>query len=363
MKLFHSTCAVRAVMAFALGVPACHAAGPDLFVEVTVQDRFFGASLSSPTLNVRTREEVMVDAVVYGADGVVAGHYQAGAPGRRHQLKLEKLPPVSHGLYTFCLAARNASGQRQAIYPSDPGGGEEIKPTDCRLNQEKEVVEYSLPRAAYVRVRAGLREGPYLQPVLAWEAQPAGRHAVSWSKGGAGGLLREMAGHPDLQATVLGLSLPGNVLVDREQQARGAVPASARPEVVLTKELTDLAQMPWPGIFSRAKTRSGILIAEDYRLTLRVETDPAQRLALIRLDCDERDRARLLNQRYEIMLFLDGLFITEDEEALLPFNYRMSTRGIPPGRHLLTVNVLDTGGVPGTVSASFTVAPAPKTSP
>src|SRR5690606_6068273 len=117
----------------------------------------------------------------------------------------------------------------------------------------------------------------------------------------------------------------------------------------------DRAAMPGGSLYSHVRKRSQIAIADDYRLVLRTEATPLRGVVNLRLDCVEEDRARLLNQRYEVMVFLDGVFLMEDEVALLPFNYRMSTRGLSPGQHLVTMNVLDSQGVPGTASAFIEV--------
>jgi hypothetical protein len=125
--------------------------------------------------------------------------------------------------------------------------------------------------------------------------------------------------------------------------------------VTLPTAMADLVRMPWPSLFVDAKAKSRITIANDYRLTIRVAEEAEQPIVNFRVDCAEADRARLLNQRFELMISLDGLFITEDEQAILPFNYRTSTRGLTPGQHLFTINVLDSDGVPGTASTVFTV--------
>jgi hypothetical protein len=164
-----------------------------------------------------------------------------------------------------------------------------------------------------------------------------------------------MATHPDLSISVLQIALPENLLVDMEQHRASSAPALKQPAPALPSHLAHLSRMPWPTLFKKTKDKEGIAIAHDYRLLLSVEEDAAQPVARLRLDCQPDDRARLLNRRFELMIFLDGLFVTEDEEALLPFNYQMSTRGVPPGEHIITVNVLDTDGVPGTVSQQIAV--------
>jgi hypothetical protein len=59
----------------------------------------------------------------------------------------------------------------------------------------------------------------------------------------------------------------------------------------------------------------------------------------VRVD-DPQERARLINTRFEVMMFLDTVFLAEEEDGALPYNYRLDTRALPPGPHLLTVNLL-----------------------
>jgi hypothetical protein len=62
--------------------------------------------------------------------------------------------------------------------------------------------------------------------------------------------------------------------------------------------------------------------------------------ATLRIVLDERDYKSLVNVRFEVMVFLDTLYLFEDEDAPAVFNYPLDTSALPPGRHLLTVNLL-----------------------
>ena len=346
-------------------------AAPDLFLDVVVQNRFFQSSHSSPALQVRTREALSVDTLIYDIAGKVLACYPAAAKTQRHELVLTNLPPCEWGLYSFCLVARNDAGHQAGLYPTDPGGGEIIPVDGCRTDLEKKAVEYVLPRAALVRIRAGLKDGPYLEQILPWTAQRAGPHSIAFLAETETNMVQQFLLDPLIQATtVLAVSLPVNLLADQAHErgkSQPLTPSSGERQrdggVALPPHLAQFNQAPWPSVFGKTKARFGVAVSEDYRLELQVKEDPAQPVASLRLNCHQNDRSRLLNKRFEIMLFVDGQFITEDEEALLPFNYRMSTRGIPPGDHLLTVNVVDSDGVPGTVSGTFSVSGSARGSP
>lgn len=337
-------------------LPGAAVRGEDAFRDVVVRDRIFARSRTSPSLHIRTKTEARVDVVLYDVDGTPVAHVPAG-PGMavQHDVVLTNLPPVRRGWYSFCLVARDAQGARLGVYPETVAGGDRLEVEDCRWNIEQEQVEYLLPKAAFARIRAGLTDGAYLRAVLPWEVQAAGRHRVAWTNAMSDAAVKELSGRPDFQVRVLALSLPVNLLADEEQRSPTRPSPESAAAVALPPALEDLARMPWPGVLVDAQTRNRIAIDDDYRLTLEVGEEPGQRIATFRLDCVAADRQRLLNRRFEIMLSVDGVFLTEDEHALLPFNYRMSVRGLTPGQHLFTVNVLDSEGVPGTISRVFAV--------
>ena len=62
-------------------------------------------------------------------------------------------------------------------------------------------------------------------------------------------------------------------------------------------------------------------------------------LVPVKIAIDEEDKRWLTDIRFEIMIYLDYVFIFEDEDAYTPFTYIWDTRHLNEGEHLLTVNV------------------------
>jgi hypothetical protein len=56
------------------------------------------------------------------------------------------------------------------------------------------------------------------------------------------------------------------------------------------------------------------------------------------------DLARVLNERGEIVFFIDGLFVFENEVGFLPMSWTWDPRGANPGRHYITANIRGYGG-------------------
>jgi len=68
---------------------------------------------------------------------------------------------------------------------------------------------------------------------------------------------------------------------------------------------------------------------------------------------DPADAGHLLDVRFEVMLFIDTVLLTEVEEGTSPFTYALDTRALSPGAHFLTVNVLTWDDHAGTQTVQF----------
>ncbi len=328
--------------------------GQDVFLDVVVSNRFFRPGATAPSLSVRTREQVSLDCLVFDAGHHLLAHKSATGMARQFTLVLDNLPPVPRGVFLFYLAATGPNHESMGIYPRLPGGGEIIQVRESQLDAVKQTISYVLPRAAGVRVRAGFREGLYLQPIISAEPQLAGAHTVNWDGTGQGGIFTNLYQHPAIQVSILARSLPVNVLVG-QSAANQAGQDQLTPELkTLPPHLAGINSPPWMNADGQKPPH--FLIADDYILNLEAAEDTIRRIVEIKTDCASANRSRLFNQRFELMLFLDTTFLVEDERSQLPFSYRMSTRGLAPGRHVLTANVIDSDSAVGTISKEFIIS-------
>jgi len=322
-----------------------------LFLDVHVSERLFDAPKSYPTIDLRSGAPVRIDLLMYDRNDRIVWHGGSDQVQTEHQLAITNLPRVAYGQYWFCLVASDARGSVIGMHPAEPDGGELVKLRDLTRNGETRTIEYFLPQAGFVRLRVGLREGALLETILPWSAQSAGAHGISWDGTCQNGLFRDLYDHPDLQMTAVAIATPRNVIVDRSRMS--VETADPPPAIQLPEPLKVFTWAPW-----RARTpvlQVGQLnrVENDYRIELEIVTDAQQETAQIRVNCHANDRARLLNRRFEIMLFLDTVFEMEEEDAVLPFTYALPTRNLAPGQHLVTVNIVDVTGRLGTVTRSF----------
>lgn len=335
--------------------PARASVDRDIFMDVVVGNRFFERGHSIPTISVRLSRDASLHALVYDRVDRLVAHVAADAPAARHRLALPDVPPVPRGEYRFCLAALDPSGERVGVYPRRPGGGQIVKAVQYGYDANAKLIWYVLPRASYVRIRAGIKQGPFLEPVQNWLAQAAGRHELTWDGSSADGVFRDLHLHPGIRTTVLAVSLPVNVVVARGDAALRTPGQRGTDEVALPTEVADLATPPWQQPGDADADDKQAWVVDDYRLRLDAVED-APGTAKVRVSCHPEDRARLMNERFEIMLFLDTIFLMEDERSQLPFTYRFATRGVAPGRHIVSANTVDTQGNLGTASVELVVS-------
>jgi hypothetical protein len=69
-----------------------------------------------------------------------------------------------------------------------------------------------------------------------------------------------------------------------------------------------------------------------------------------RIDVAEVDKPYLMQDQFEILLFVDSHFFAEAERGYLPLNWRWELQQFPPGEHTLTVNISSFKGQVGVAS-------------
>jgi len=77
----------------------------------------------------------------------------------------------------------------------------------------------------------------------------------------------------------------------------------------------------------------------------------------VKIVISERDRHHLESERFEVMFFVDTVFIFEDEEGFTPFTYMWNTKDLSEGEHVFTVNIFSYDDHCGVESRKVIVKP------
>ena len=76
---------------------------------------------------------------------------------------------------------------------------------------------------------------------------------------------------------------------------------------------------------------------------------------LVRIDADPADKEHLLKDQFELIFFVDNVFFAEAERGYLPYNFPWELQQLPPGEHILTVNISSFRGQVGVASRKVKV--------
>ncbi|MEN8128889.1 MAG: hypothetical protein ABFS45_01565, partial [Pseudomonadota bacterium] len=75
-----------------------------------------------------------------------------------------------------------------------------------------------------------------------------------------------------------------------------------------------------------------------------------KRTVNVRINVSEEDKPRLMEDQFEVLLFVDSQFFAEAERGYLPLNWKWELQQFPPGEHILTVNISSFKGQVGVAS-------------
>lgn len=267
-----------------------------------------------------------------------AGQHEAVWDGKDSQGR-----PVPANYYLYTIEATAAGQETTAFDPSDMTGGASLSPQNLVYDQAAQQVRFLLLKPALVNIRAGLTQGgPLVATLVDWLPLPAGEHTIPWDGRDASGTLQaaELKG---LELGGSGYELPLNALVVTPTK-----PGQKRPGFVASLQST------WPDRVAKEPKVRQMLNHWQHRRDACY--DPAMRLELldtvkrdnqgriladaplaVTVEIAEADRRYMLDQRFEIVYYVDFLFQGEEELGYTPYQWHWDPKGMAPGEHYLTV--------------------------
>ncbi|MCW8194182.1 hypothetical protein F6455_05240 [Proteobacteria bacterium 005FR1] len=265
--------------------------------------------------------------------------------------------------YHPVLVVEDKSGKTQRIDARDYSGGEEVYHFEKNVRQGE--ISYTLPVPARVLVRAGIKNGPMLATVVDWEPRTRGFHAERWSGRDKDGLIA-VAENPQVGYLIIGYQLPEHTIItygNKQQSYR-----LYRQERQWPLRQADYANavLERSGKLVRPEFNTPVTQQKSPRIAVTL-TDPESREPtkevtgfeemITRVELHPEDEAYLDQERYEVTFFVDNVFIAEEEQGFVPFNWRWSPAqyGLEPGSHVLTVNVSGYRGQVGVRNIEFTL--------
>jgi flagellar hook assembly protein FlgD len=254
--------------------------------------------------------------------------------GRRSDGKL-----AQGRVFLYVIQATAGLGEKAVYNPAEQTGGLVVRPHTYTFDRKSGRIEYVLPKACMVRLRAGLSEGMLVRTIFDWEPRTAGRHIYKWDGRDGSGFMN-LSNHPELNLNLTCYTLPSNTII-----TTGKV-ASLESEGIAGKIIDKRKLWATKGKYLHyqhdprfcREPRFNILFPAKKKndsegIPVVNGTTP------IRIELDRRDAWYLINKRFEVILYIDGTFFFEMEEGTNPFTFNWDTQSFTKGVHIITANL------------------------
>mgnify|MGYP000589720468 CR=1 FL=1 len=262
------------------------------------------------------------------------------------------------GPYFFTIRTRYTTGATAEYDPTLFSGGEKlpvsIYPTDYDPKSGR--ITYALPQPARIRIRAGLHDGPMYSTILDWKSRPAGVHQVDWD-GWSDDRMVRIAGNPGLVITVEAYSLPENSIILEDTGVDPALVSQSSGE-------TGAAVYTPQNVRNYFMVRSRTDESPDFSLLIdgiRPGPDdlvPVSGEVMLKVEADEETKQALIQNRFELVVFLDDQRVDEVEYGYIPLTYVLDAGPLDTGEHLVTVSLVTLTGQHTSRSARIVIRQA-----
>ena len=269
-------------------------------------------------------------------------HRKAGDHNVRWDGKDNAGSAVPPNYYVYTIQAATGQGNEVIHDLTDITGGTLLNIKAAEYDAAARKISYVLPDHALVNIRVGLPQGgPLLTTVIDWVPRRGGLNQEIWNGWDVSGSVN-IAGMKNVQIGVSAYALPRNSFIVFDENA------GQRPKYIqdITRENTKRTK--------KSKNRKEMY--NHWQHSRDKCYDPAIKLSLpqelsrnaaglpvisgsvpIRMEIVEKDRKYMLDQRFEVVYYVDFIFVREEELGYTPFTWVWNPVGVNKGVHYLTV--------------------------
>jgi hypothetical protein len=342
--------AAAVALALLQGAPPSPAAVTDVVADKVVLRAGSGETIS---WTFRTTAAAEVGAYLYDARDVLVRTLRAPAPlpaGDRHRLSWDGRDdegrPAPPGYYTPALEI-GAAGSRTRWDPAGLTGGSLSTATFLGYDAATGILRYAVTNPSLVRIHIGLNgDGPLMRTLVDWVARGPGEKTERWDGWDDSGVV-QLGGSPDLDVQVWAHDLPVNAVV--VEPAPGTSTEAGGPARMAFLEFPPgRARRPagaarphemynhWLHPRDRCRNPRAALEAGPGGAAPRGGAADLSEPLPLRLRLDPEEAALLHDERFEVVVYLDGTFVFEEEQGYLPFTWTLRPEMVTPGEHVVT---------------------------
>ncbi len=315
--------------------------------------RYRTAVASTVGASIYDGRDLLVRVLLKGED-LPAGDHRLTWDGRDDDGRVA--PP---GYYLLAIESE-AGGKTVRYDPTEATGGELTQASAARYDAGRGLVSYALQKPSLLRIHLGLKDdGPLLRTLVDWVARSAGEHTEPWDGWDASHVIR-FGDSPKLDIQVWAYALPVNAVVV-DPPATAVLPAAlksrpaafptapARPEFLelpperptRPKGAAPAHEMYNHWQHDRTRCHNPIVGLKAVGAESRGGSGPLTVAAPLplRLDLSPEEAASLQDERFEAVIYVDGVFAFEEEQGYLPFTWSLKPEMLTPGEHVITFMV------------------------
>ena len=351
----------KAIGCLALAIPAI-ASGQVQLQRMSAAELASGVAGAGVVYTLRTTVTGSLTLELLTGDGdVVRRLAKPDAQAGSHELiwdgKDERGQPVPDEAYCARAALQTAGG-RVEDDPCKRTGGEVLSDIKPGISPNGDIA-YTLERPARVLVRVGVKNGAMMRSLSVWKPRPAGRNLQRWNGFDEGGQI-------DLRTDRLALLVTAFRLPDFSVITTGQGSLEYRAWRI-AQGWPEWPDAPVVGDKTSPLERDGVRIARQHYMARYKDREPritvgmvdtagkpldpnakAPEMVRLSVDLHPQDRWLMQEQLYEVAFFVDGDFVSEEENGYVPIGWLWDTSHLKPGHHLLTVNLTGFTGRVGT---------------
>ncbi len=248
---------------------------------------------------------------------------------------------VPPNFYTFTVEARPENSATVVYDLTDLTGGKLLKVPQATYSSEQGKINYVLPAPALVNIRVGLPEGgPLLGTLVDWVARPGVRNYESWN-GWDSDKIIDITELKDYQIGVSAYALPNNsiIIMSEDRLSRPSfIKSPSWPEVYRKIDKQGRKQMYNHGQHPRDKCYDpAIQLSLPQQVERRADGLPViEEAVAVSMNVAEQDQLFMYDQRFEVVFYVDFVFVYEEELGYTPFNWQWDPHGVNEGVHYIT---------------------------
>ena len=260
--------------------------------------------------------------------------------------------PAPKEAYHYTLEA--ASKDKTVLYDiTDLSTSNKSTLFSPKWDKEKGEVSYKLSKASRVNIRIGVDDGgPLLATLYNWLPRERGMHVEKWDGYDAEHQFK-ISQLTKAQLYIQSYALtPNTILVGKNIQNFNYIDL---PNVKETRSRALSKSNMFDSTRKLAQDR------RDYQLLIELpDTDSSKKgipiysgTINVKINAPKKDIERLLRDRFEPILFIDGELEAELESGFFPITWKLDTTKFKQGNHFITVNVRGYDGQYGTVTKNI----------